>query len=74
MCVGREACIYLKGQDAITESENFRVERNPRDHPIQFVSTLHFTQGNGGPDRCDDLSRVAKTVNSRPEAKKWDLH
>ena len=30
---------------------SFSAERNPRDHPIQIVSTLHFVEGNGDPDR-----------------------
>lgn len=51
VCVWGGEHVHLYGQDAIIESEDFRVGRNPRDHPIQIVSTLHFVEGNGDPDR-----------------------
>lgn len=65
--------VHLQGQGAIIESENFTFGRNPREHPIQIVSTLHIMEGNGGPERLDDSSRIANTVKARAETRKQDV-
>lgn len=64
--VGGGGHVHLQGQDIITELENIRVRRNPREHPMQTASTFCI-RGKPRSRQIDDWSRTAKTVNARAE-------